>query len=236
MTITETRPAERTGDDEPQERTSTTSETVTKIVVGIVAVAAVIALVAHFGYGWNPGASPAPFRATVAAPAVVPEASPRATAPVASSIPKRITIPSITASSSLIALGLNPDQTLAVPPVSTPMQASWYDRSPTPGQIGPSVILGHVNGGGKPGIFADLAKVKPGQQVMVDRADGQTAVFTVSRVDLVPKDQFPTNQVYGDTPDAQLRLITCGGAFDAATRNYQSNVVAYATLTSVQPT
>ena len=42
------------------------------------------------------------------------------------------------------------------------------------------------------------------------------------------KDHFPTSAVYGPTPDAQLRLITCGGTFDPAIGSYLNNVVVYA--------
>ena len=116
------------------------------------------------------------------------------------------------------------------------MQASWYDKSPTPGAIGPAVILGHINGGGRPGIFFELNKVQAGQEILVERADGQTAVFTVAHIDTVPKSNFPTQDVYGDTPDAQLRLITCGGVLNRAAGSYESNVVVYANLTSVRRT
>ena len=71
---------------------------------------------------------------------------------------------------------------------------------------------------------------------MVARQDGQTAIFTVSHIDTVPKNAFPSDQVYGDTPDSQLRLITCGGVFDPAAKSYEANVVVYANLTGVKKT
>ena len=46
------------------------------------------------------------------------------------------------------------------------------------------------------------------------------------------KSRFPTGTVYGAAPNAQLRLITCGGTFDAATGHYLSNTIVYATLVS----
>ena len=132
-------------------------------------------------------------------------------APLAAATPTKVIVPSINAESSLIATGVQEDGSLAVPPVSEPMQASWFNGSPTPGEIGPSVILGHINGGGHPGIFVNLSKLVAGSQIMVDRADGQRAVFQVSKVDTIPKSSFPTDAVYNDTPNSQLRLITCGG-------------------------
>ena len=155
---------------------------------------------------------------------------------LAASPPTTVTVPSIGATSSLMDLGQNSDGSLQVPPLTNPKQAGWYDKSPTPGSLGPAVILGHINGDGKPGIFYKLKDVKAGDQVMVARQDGQTAVFTVSHIDTVPKAAFPGDQVYGDTPDAELRLITCGGVFDRAARSYEANVVVYANLTEVRKT
>jgi sortase (surface protein transpeptidase) len=154
--------------------------------------------------------------------------------PLAASAPTRVTVPSISAESSLVATGLKENGSLEVPPVSQPMQASWFDQSPTPGEVGPSVVLGHVNGGGQPGIFAKLKDVVAGAQVFVDRADGQRAVFEVSRVDTIPKDSFPTDAVYNDTANPQLRLITCGGDYDRGARSYLSNVIVYADFVEVQ--
>ena len=165
-----------------------------------------------------------------------PSSSVDSPAPLAASTPQRVSVPSIDAESSLVATGLKPDGSLEVPPVSQPMQASWFDGSPTPGEVGPSVILGHVNGNGHAGIFARLNEVTAGAEVMVDRADGQRAVFRVSRVETIPKSSFPTDLVYNDTPNPQLRLITCGGEYDRANRNYLSNVIVYADLVDVQRT
>jgi sortase (surface protein transpeptidase) len=155
-------------------------------------------------------------------------------APLAASAPTRVTVPSISAESSLVPTGLKQDGSLEVPPVSEPMQASWFDQSPTPGEVGPSVVLGHVNGGGQPGIFANLKDVVAGSQVFIDRTDGQRAVFEVSRVDTIPKDSFPTDAVYNDTANPQLRLITCGGDYDRSARSYLSNVIVYADFVEVQ--
>jgi hypothetical protein len=153
--------------------------------------------------------------------------------PLGFSNPVSLRIDSIDASSSLVPLGLNPDQTVEVPPVSQPLQAGWYKLGPTPGAIGPAVILGHINGGGHPGIFARLHELKPGEQVKVVRSDGKTALFTVTKLQQVSKDSFPTQAVYGDTTEAQLRLITCGGSFDRTKHSYVDNIVVFATLTGV---
>lgn len=144
--------------------------------------------------------------------------------------PVSIDVPKIDAKSSLIPLGLNPDNTVEVPPVTQPMQAGWYVNGPTPGEIGPSVILGHVDGNKQKGIFFRLKELAPGDKVSISRKDGTTAEFAVTKVERVPKDKFPTEAVYGDTVEPELRLITCGGVFDKASRNYLDNIIVFARL------
>ncbi|MET0233898.1 MAG: class F sortase [Kibdelosporangium sp.] len=148
--------------------------------------------------------------------------------------PTEISIPKLGAKSSLIPLGLNADQTIQVPPVEQPMQAGWYDKAPTPGEIGPAVILGHVDGNKKPGIFFRLKEMAAGDEVLVSRQDGSTARFKATRVERVSKKDFPTDLVYGNTEGAELRLITCGGEFDHSARSYKDNVIVFASLVPPQ--
>lgn len=148
--------------------------------------------------------------------------------------PTAIAIPSIEAQSTLVALGLNDDETVEVPPVEQPMQAGWYRHGTAPGEHGPAVILGHVDGGGNPGVFARLHELERGAEVLVTRADGSTAVFTVDRVDQVAKAEFPTEAVYSRAFGPELRIVTCGGAFDFERQSYVDNVIVYATLADVR--
>ncbi|MFC0439123.1 class F sortase [Kutzneria buriramensis] len=149
---------------------------------------------------------------------------------LAASTPVSVDIPKIGAHSSLVPLGLNADQTIEVPPVSTPMQAGWYKEGPTPGEIGPAVILGHVDGNKQAGIFFRLHELAAGDKISVARQDKTTATFTVQKVELAPKANFPTDAVYGNTSTADLRVITCGGAFDSEAHSYVDNVIVFATL------
>jgi sortase (surface protein transpeptidase) len=168
------------------------------------------------------GALPAPTGPIVAAPQ---SAAPR---PVAA--PVSLTIPLIGVSTKLITLGLTSDGSLQVP--ATTSVAGWYTGSPRPGAIGSAIIVGHIDSVSAPGVFYRLSELRKGDQVYVMRADGTLVKFLVTAVQQYLKDQFPTRAVYGPTPDAELRLITCGGAFDYATRHYLSNIVVYATEAS----
>ncbi|MBD2763312.1 class F sortase [Kocuria sp. WRN011] len=151
---------------------------------------------------------------------------------LAASDPQSLSIPATGTRSELLHLGLREDGSLEVPPEPPGSPAGWYDGSPTPGERGPAVLLGHVNAtGGGPGVFADLRQLRPGDTIEVARQDGSTATFTVDRGEAYAKDEFPTLKVYGNTPGAELRLITCDG-YDPATGNFGDNYVVYATLTT----
>lgn len=128
--------------------------------------------------------------------------------------------------SALVDLGVDAAGVL-IPPASTAV-AGWLTGSAVPGEVGPSVIAGHVDSYLGPGIFFRLDTLRPGDLVSVGRSDGVTVRFRVTDVVIVPKDQFPTDQVYGPTPGAELRLITCGGEFDHKARRYLRNVVVSA--------
>ncbi|HTC69988.1 MAG TPA: class F sortase [Acidothermaceae bacterium] len=149
-------------------------------------------------------------------------------APLAKSAPVRITVPTIGVDSVLMSLGLLADGSLQVPPSGFP--AGWYTGAPTPGQLGPAIIVGHIDWGGHPGVFYRLRDLKPGAEINVTRANGSVAVFRVSSVQEFSKDAFPTKLVYGNTAYAGLRLITCGGAFDSKLHSYEDDIIAFAEL------
>ncbi|MEU6121306.1 class F sortase [Streptomyces sp. NPDC047123] len=153
-------------------------------------------------------------------------------APLAASDPVRVAIPSLDVSSSLERLGLDARKQMETP--RDPAKAGWYRPGPAPGAKGPAVIAGHVTWNGTRAVFFDLAKLKKGDTVVVDRKDGVSATFTVDRVAQYPKDKFPTVDVYRNLDHAGLRLITCGGDYSAADRRYSDNVVVYATLTKTR--
>jgi len=157
-------------------------------------------------------------------------APPQSAAPRPVAAPVSLAIPLIGVQTQLITLGLTSAGELQVP--SSTSVAGWYTGSPRPGAIGPAVIVGHIDSLTGPGVFYRLPELRPGDKVYVKRADGTLVEFRVTSVQTYLKDRFPTEDVYGPVPDPELRLITCGGAFDAATGHYLSNIVVYATAVS----
>jgi LPXTG-site transpeptidase (sortase) family protein len=146
------------------------------------------------------------------------------------SAPLSIDIPKIGVQSTLLSLGFGRHRGIQLPPVSTPMQAGWFSGGPAPGQIGPAVIFGHVAGDHQEGIFARLDELVPGDLVLIKRQDGSTANFRVTHIEELSKGSFPIDAVHGHTTDAELRLVTCGPAFDQLTHTYRDNIIVFATL------
>ncbi len=142
--------------------------------------------------------------------------------------PVYVSIKSIAASSEIVQLGLEPDGSLEVPVDFNVI--GWFNGSVQPGEPGAAVFAGHAASHNGPGIFKNLVKLKPDDNIRVARNDGVLLTFAVTRIDEFPKDYFPTEQVYGPTTARELRLITCGGKFDSALGSYTSNVVVYASL------
>lgn len=144
--------------------------------------------------------------------------------------PATVDIPKISAHSTLIPLGLDDHGALQVPDVRRPEQAGWYSRGVKPGQIGPAVIVGHVDGAGRTGVFYRLKELAAGDEINVGLVDGRILTFKVISVETDLKSDFPTSRVYGDVDHPALRLVTCGGQFDLTHRSYLSNVIVYADI------
>lgn len=147
----------------------------------------------------------------------------------ARSAPSRLIIPKINLDTTFVPpLGLNEDKTVSVPDSYT--EVGWYTYGATPGEIGPAVILGHVDSYEGPAVFFSLGQLEEGDEVMVERADGTTATFVVESKERVPQDNFPTEKVYGQIDYAGLRLVTCSGVFNKGTQEYSHNLIVYARL------
>lgn len=173
----------------------------------------------------DPGATPPPSRSAAQAGTA---------RPLGRSVPVRLEIPAIGVDTPVMRLGLAADGTVQVPPITAHDRAGWYRYSPTPGQVGPSVLLAHVTVGAYgDGVFRHLADLHRGDRIVARLENGEAAVFTVESVRTVAKADFPTDQVYGDVDRPELRLITCGGARTGD--GYLDNVIVFAALSSTSP-
>jgi sortase (surface protein transpeptidase) len=198
--------------------------------------------VGQLTHAHSPSGPPQPTTAVIGdlppnAAAAAPNTAALADLPYA--LPTHIDIPAVNLHAAIISVGLASDGTIGTPPLSNAKVAGWYDRSPSPGQRGASVIDAHVDSAlmkDYRGAFYYLGLVKPGMQVEITRADHTTAVFTIDEVQVVLKTSFPTSKVYTPTPYSALRLITCGGDYDSKTHEYLGNTIVYAHLTATRTT
>jgi sortase (surface protein transpeptidase) len=146
----------------------------------------------------------------------------------ATPVPTRIVVPRIGVASSLQRLGRRSDGTVEEP--SRWEVAGWYAHGPRPGDPGSAVILGHVDSKRGPAVFYRLRELRPGDRIDVTRADGSSVRFVVERTAQYDKQRFPTDEVYYPTFAPALRLVTCGGTFDASAGHYRSNIIVFAKL------
>jgi sortase (surface protein transpeptidase) len=203
------------------------------------AAAWVLAIIAFFGGGvllaTYAGVTPKPTTPNAIALPAEPTQRPPPTGikPLPRSVPVSIEISSIKVNAPVGSLGTAADGTVEVPPLNKPNLTGWYRGSVTPGQTGNAVILGHVDSHSVgAAVFYHLGDLRPGDLVNVTRTDRSVAVFRVYGVASFAKSKFPTTLVYGPNPKPGLRLVTCGGAYNAKRHEYVTNVVAVATMVS----
>jgi LPXTG-site transpeptidase (sortase) family protein len=151
--------------------------------------------------------------------------------PLPRSRPVRLLIPKISVDAPFTDLAIGPTGQLQPPPATDTNLVGWHADGPSPGEAGTAVIAGHVDTATSAAVFVYLSRLAKGDVFQVLRADGRTASFVVDSVETFAKDDFPSDRVYGDTPDPQVRLITCAGDYDRTVRDYKDNLVVFAHLT-----
>ncbi|MEU9042701.1 MULTISPECIES: class F sortase [unclassified Kitasatospora] len=175
--------------------------------------------------GGSPVLPPAPdggqAQAGIAPVSVVP--------PLGPSAPTRIRIPAVRLDAPVTTLGLDSEGHLQAPPEADRNLAGWYRGGASPGQRGTAILAGHVDNKAGPAVFYHLGALRRGDRIEIARADGATAVYQLYAIEVHDRKDFPDERVYRQASDAQLRVITCGGAYSEE-HGYDGNVVAYGFL------
>ncbi|MFJ2773394.1 class F sortase [Streptomyces sp. NPDC087300] len=216
------------------ERTSGTSRLLTGVAWAVLLVGL-----------WLWGSDMADLRGGMSAPATGDVAAvgrplgvelPPAHEPLAPARPQRVDVPALEVRAPVAARGLDAEGAIDPPPFEQPGTVGWYGGGTRPGSPGAALLVGHVDTETRPAVFYDLSALRPGERVGVTREDGTVAEFTVEDVQVLTRDRFDAKKAYGprEAGRAELRLITCGGTFDRATRTYTANVVVSAYLTGVR--
>ncbi|MFE9096346.1 class F sortase [Streptomyces sp. NPDC007264] len=176
----------------------------------------------------------APTTGDMAAAGRPPDAElPPAVEPLGRAVPLRVDIPVIRVQAPVVARGLDRRGAIEPPPFDQPGVVGWYAGGVRPGAAGTALFVGHVDTETKPAVFYKLSTLRSGAKVRVVRDDGRVAEFTVEDVKVLDREHFDARRAYGTRQSgrAELRLITCGGRFDRASRSYTANVVVSAYLT-----
>ncbi|MEU2248755.1 class F sortase [Streptomyces sp. NPDC019224] len=158
---------------------------------------------------------------------------PPAHEPIGGAAPRSVEIPSIGVRAAVVSRGLDAEGAIEPPSFDTPQAVGWYGAGTEPGAEGPALFVGHVDTEAEPAVFYGLSAARPGAKVEVTRTDGTIAEFTIDDVQVLTRARFDAGKAYGPREDgrAELRLITCGGTYDRASRSYTANVVVSAYLT-----
>ena len=129
----------------------------------------------------------------------------------------------------MVKVGLRSDGSgsMEVPPYGL---AAWYRGGQVPGGPGPAVIIGHVDSQSKPDVFNRLKDLKAGDQILVYDKNGDMATFVMDSNEMVLKSELPTERIWNLTTDPVIRLVTCGGKWDASRGHYESNLIVYGHL------
>lgn len=144
--------------------------------------------------------------------------------------PVRLLIPKIAVDAPFTDLAIGPSGRLNPPPANDVNLVGWHAKGASPGESGTAIIAGHVDTKTSPAVFVRLGELAKGDLFHVMRADGTRATFRVDSVETFAKDDFPSERVYGDTAQAQVRLITCAGDYDRQVKDYTDNLVVFAHL------
>jgi len=138
--------------------------------------------------------------------------------------PQEIIISNISVDGYIQKIGVDQNNQMAVP--NNIHLAGWYTNSVKPGNLGLSMIDGHMLGRYNDAIFKDLINLKPGNTFSIIYGDNSEKLFAVKEVKLLSVNDAT---IYLNTKDpnikSQLNLITCGGNFDRNSQTYDKRVV-----------
>ncbi|MER5384174.1 class F sortase [Streptomyces sp. NPDC002688] len=184
--------------------------------------------------GHDEPSGPSPASRAAAAPAPSSSRAPSAVHEDGKHLPRaeptRLLIPKISVDAPFTDLVIDDSGRLQPPPANDTNLVGWYAKGVSPGERGAAIIAGHVDTTTSAAVFAGLSDLKKGDKFSVQRSDGRTASFVVDSAETFAKDAFPDKRVYADTPDAQVRLITCAGTYDRSVKDYTDNLVVFAHL------
>ena len=142
------------------------------------------------------------------------------------SLPNRLEIPKLLVDTHVINVGLTKDGNMSVP--NNVIDAGWYKYGALPGNQGTAVLAGHLDGlRGEPGVFSNLAKLAPGDDILVTESNGQRVSFKVREMKRFAQTEQPA-EVFKSNSGSHLNLITCTGSWDRTEHRFAERLVVFA--------
>jgi hypothetical protein len=173
---------------------------------------------------------PAPLGPAAAGPAAVSASAPRVLVD-ASFTPTRIGLAGLSVDAPVVPVDVEPGGALRIP--VDPRVVGWWSGGAAPGSpVGTVLVTGHVDSAtlGRGSLYA-LGQIPVGSRITL-RTAGRTQTYVVDARRRYGKAALPWRTLFAQGENPRLVLVTCGGAFDEATRHYSDNVVVVATPVS----
>ncbi len=126
-------------------------------------------------------------------------------------VPVALEIPTASIRQELAAGGFDAEGGINPPPNT----AMWLDDTTydnvAPGQLGTSVIAGHVSYDGVPDVFTDLEMVQEGDEVHLDFSDGTSLELVVVSAEVALKSDLQTDARLWQAQQSERRVViaTC---------------------------
>lgn len=142
-------------------------------------------------------------------------------------LPVALIIPSINVNSKIQYLGITSKGEMEVP--NNINDVGWFKLGSRPGEKGSAVIAGHFNGeNNQEGVFANLNKLKAGDKLSIEDKTGKSVTFIVQKKELY--DSGYADDVFNQSGDAHLNLVTCDGLWDEAKKSYTKRLVIFSDI------
>ena len=173
-----------------------------------------------------PSASAAP-SGTIPTGVGVRDASPPA--PVAVDAPAAVRVPSVGLELGVVPVGVRDDGQMDVPDLVR--EVGWYRFGPAPGaDAGSAVLAAHVDSDIGSAPMASVLRAAEGDAVEISTASGAELRYRITSIEQVSKDELRLDALFARDGEHVVRLVTCGGEWDAAAGAYEDNIVVTAVL------
>ncbi len=149
-----------------------------------------------------------------------------------SPVPIRLVVATAALNMAVKSVGVGADGQMALP--ADPTDIGWYRFGPGPADRAGSVVLGGHLDSREFGVgpLSRLRKVRPGDLIEITMTDRSVAGYRVTTVKNIPKQKLAVDDLFDREGSRRLRIVTCGGPYDADAGGYRDNLVVTAVASS----